>query len=125
MNLTELNEQRKLLRKLPGHCGSCGKPHVGEYRLCDKCRAQAARHKQKAEGLDALRRKIGLLEIRVDRQGKEIERMRAKIANVRRAAWTEGARAAKKKFDAPTPELLQEISMQEAVQISHEFFRER
>jgi hypothetical protein len=121
MNLTELNEQRKILRKLPGHCGSCGKPHVGEYRLCDKCRARTARHKQKVEAFAALQRRLVLLEMKVERQANDIKRLQKKHDTARKVAYINGARAAKKKFDAPTPEMLPTISIQEAAQLSHEF----
>ncbi len=125
MNLAALAAERNITRKLPGHCSSCGRPHVGEYKLCDKCRARTARHKQKVEALAALQRRLVLLEMKVERQGREIKRLQQKHDSARRIAYAKGAQAAKKLFDAPTPEVLETISIQEASQICHAYENER
>lgn len=126
MNLAELTAERNRLRKLPDHCSTCGKPWKREkYKRCDKCRAKSDRYNQKKSSFRLFDKRIGLLELKLERQAGEIARLTAKIANVRRAAWTDGARAAKKLIDAPTPEVLETISIQEASQICHAYENER
>lgn len=46
--LKALIAKKDKLRKLPGHCIRCGKPHEGRWKTCDNCRLYRVNyHKRK------------------------------------------------------------------------------
>ena len=122
MNFAELNARRHTLRKQPGHCSICARPwQSDEYKTCDKCRARQAKIYSNAKSIGVIERRVVKLEMRLERQDKEIKRLRRLHELARRRAYINGARAAIKKIQSPTPEDAREITVQEAAQISHAY----
>ena len=118
MNFAELAARRKMA----GHCSSCGRPFEGtQYKTCDKCRKRWTRVNASATIAKSLEKRITKLEMRLERQDKEIKRLRRLHELARRRAYINGARAAIKKIQSPTPEDVLEITTQEAAQISRAY----
>jgi hypothetical protein len=70
------------MRKLPGHCCRCGKPHAGQFRQCDPCRVRVAQAKAKRA---AKKITLVLLAAEVKQCRREVSKLREIIKQMQRA----------------------------------------
>lgn len=120
--------EKSALRKLPGHCCRCAKPHRGPARQCPACTAYAAEYRAKklaatrgvmvdSQHLTALERRIG-----------NLEHYFARLSEVSRVSYKRGYVAGRRLHRAADERAsyygaLPSATAQELAEISHEFRR--